>query len=177
MADHVALDATLTLLEEASIARSLARPSITALSGEVARFNAGGVIPISVTVETQTSAAAGRLLSTTIFASFGVDVSVRAMVEEDDTITLDVQPVISQPDFDLTAAITDATGSGQATTAFETRVLTTTTRLRDGQSFLIAGFLQSSMSDDTTFTPGAHRVPAWGSSPRAGEPPRTTSTS
>ena len=162
VADHVALDATLTLLEDASIARSLARPSLTVLSGEVARFNAGGQIPINVTVDTQTSAAAGRLLSSTVFASFGVDVAVRAMVAEDDTITLDVTPSVSQPDFELTSDITDATGTGQTTTAFETRSLTTTTRLRDGQSFLIAGFLQSSASEDSRFTPGLHRVPGLG---------------
>ena len=93
VSDHVALDATLTMLEDASIARSLARPSITVLSGEVARFRAGGQIPIAVTVDTQTSAAADRLLSSTVFASFGVAVTVRAMVAEDDTITLDVHPV------------------------------------------------------------------------------------
>ena len=152
----------MTLLEDASIARSLARPSLTVLSGEVARFSAGGQIPINVTVDTQTSAASGALLSTTIFAGFGVDVAVRAMVAEDDTITLDVTPSVSQPDFELTSDITDATGTGQTTTAFETRSLSTTTRLRDGQSFLIAGFVQSSMSQDSRFTPGIHRVPGLG---------------
>lgn len=160
--DRIAIEATFTLLEDADIARALARPTITVLSGEVARFNAGGQIPIEVTVDTQTTAASDTLLSTTVFASFGVDVAVRPMVAEDDTITLDVSPSISRPDFALTAAITESTGESQTTTAFESRALTTTTRLRDGQSFLIAGFLQSSVSEASIFTPGLHRVPGLG---------------
>ena len=92
ISDHVAIDATFRLLEDANVARALARPTLTVLSGELARFNAGGQIPISVTVDTQTSAAAGTLLSSTVFASFGVDIAVRPLVEEDDTITLDIAP-------------------------------------------------------------------------------------
>ncbi|MGH0032525.1 MAG: pilus assembly protein N-terminal domain-containing protein [Myxococcota bacterium] len=162
VSEHVAVDATLRLLEDASIARSLARPTLTVLSGEVARFSAGGQIPIDVTVDTETSAGTGTLLSSTVFASFGVDVSVRPMVAEDDAITLDVTPTVAQPDFKLTAEIAAATGSEQSTTAFETRALTTTARLRDGQSLVIAGFLQSSLTEDSRFTPGLHRVPGLG---------------
>ncbi len=160
--ENVAIDATFRLLEDASIARTLARPTLSVLSGEVARFNAGGQIPISVTVDTQTSAASDTLLSSTVFASFGVDIAVRPMVEEDDTITLDVSPSISRPDFTLTEAIADSTGSDQETTAFETRALKTTTRIKDGQSFMISGFLQSSRSDTASFTPWLHRVPLIG---------------
>ena len=85
------------------IARALAKPTISVLSGEQATFSAGGQIPIAVTVDTTTSATSGTLLSSTVFADFGVNVSVRPLVDDDDMITLDVTPSISQPDFDLTA--------------------------------------------------------------------------
>lgn len=160
--DVVAVDLALDLLEQESIARALAKPSLSVLSGEVATFNAGGQIPIAVTVNTQTSAAAGTLLSSTVFAEFGVNVAVRPLVGDDDVITLDVTPSISQPDFDLTADLVDSTGSEQSTTAFQTRSLRTTTRLRDGQSFVIGGLLQTTVGRSTEFTPWLHRVPGFG---------------
>jgi pilus assembly protein CpaC len=160
--DVVAVDLALDLLEQESIARALAKPSLSVLSGEVATFNAGGQVPIAVTVDTTTSAANGTLLSSTVFADFGVNVAVRPLVGDDDVITLDVTPSISQPDFDLTADLVDSTGSEQATTSFQTRSLRTTTRLRDGQSFVIGGLLQTTIGRSTEFTPWLHRVPGLG---------------
>lgn len=160
--DNVAIDLALDLLEEESIARALAKPTISVLSGELATFNAGGQIPITVTVDTTTSATSGTLLSSTVFAEFGVNVSVRPLVGDDDMITLDVTPSISQPDFDLTADLVDSTGSDQSTTAFQTRSLRTTTRLRDGQSFVIGGLLQTTLSKSSRFTPWFHRIPGLG---------------
>ena len=160
--DSFAVDLALGLLERTSIARALAKPTISVLSGEVATFSAGGQIPINVTVDTTTSAASGRLLSSTVFADFGVNVSVRPLVDENDMITLDVSPSISQPDFDLTQDLVGATGSQQTTTAFQTRSLRTTTRLRDGDSFVIGGLLQTSIGRGSDFTPWFHRIPGLG---------------
>lgn len=160
--DAFAIDLALNLLERASIARALAKPSISVLAGEVATFSAGGQIPIAVTVDTTTSATSGTLLSSTIFADFGINLSVRPLVDENDMITLDVTPSISQPDFDLTADLVGATGTEQTTTAFQTRSLRTTTRLRDGASFVIGGLLQTSIGRASDFTPWFHRVPGLG---------------
>ena len=160
--DSVAVDLALGLLEQTSIARALAKPTISVLSGELATFNAGGQIPIAVTVDTTTSATSGTLLSSTVFAEFGVNVSVRPLVGDDDMITLDVTPSISQPDFDLTEDLVGATGSQQTTTAFQTRSLRTTTRLRDGESFLIGGLLQTTIGRSSSFTPWFHRIPGLG---------------
>lgn len=162
VSDSVAIDLALGLLEETSIARALAKPTISVLSGELATFSAGGQIPISVTVDTTTSATSGTLLSSTVFADFGVNVAVRPLVGEDDVITLDITPSISQPDFDLTEDLVGATGSEQATTAFQTRSLRTTTRLHDGESFVIGGLLQTAIGRSSTFTPWFHRIPGLG---------------
>ena len=160
--DSFAIDLALDLLESTSIARALARPTLSVLSGELATFNAGGQIPIAVTVDTTTSATSGTLLSSTVFAEFGINVAVRPLVDDDDMITLDVTPSISQPDFDLTSDLVDATDSAQTTTAFQTRSLRTTTRLRDGQSFVIGGLLQTTIGRGSSFTPWFHRIPGLG---------------
>ena len=116
-------------------------------------------MPIAVSVNT---AASDRLLSSTVFADFGVNVSVRPLVAEDDMITLDVTQSSSQPDFDLTQELVDSTGAQQNTTAFQSRSLRTTTRLRDGESFVIGGLLQTSIGRASSFTPWFHRIPGLG---------------
>ncbi|MBB84251.1 MAG: hypothetical protein CL931_10625 [Deltaproteobacteria bacterium] len=162
VSDSIAIDLVFRVLEDASIARALAKPTISVLSGEQATFSAGGQVPIAVTVDTTTSATSGTLLSSTVFAEFGVNVSVRPLVDEDDMITLDVTPSISQPDFDLTDELVESTGTQQATTAFQTRALRTTTRLKDGDSFVIGGLLQTTIGRSSGFTPWIHRIPGFG---------------
>ena len=158
----MALDMLFSLLEEEGIARSLATPSLTVLSGESAELNVGGQIPITTTIETDTSASSGTLFSSTVFADFGVSLSVVPRVGEDDYITLDVFPSISFPDLTLTSEIADATGTTQSTTSFETRSLSTSTRLRDGRALVLAGLLQQTASEDAGITPGLWRIPGLG---------------
>lgn len=159
---NVAIDATFQLLENEQIARALARPTLLVMNGETASFAVGGQIPIDVTVDTTVSATSGQLLSSTFFQQFGVDVSVRPHVDENDMITLDIAPNVTQPDFALTADISESTGDGQSTVSFESRSLRTSSRLRDGQTVLLAGFLQSTLSRESDFTPQLHRVPGLG---------------
>ena len=159
---HVAVSATFRLLENEQIARALARPTLVVMNGETASFAVGGQIPIDVTVDTTTSATAGQLLSSTVFRQFGVELSVRPKVDENDVITLDITPSVTQPDFDLTDAIGESTGGALSTVSFESRSLKTSSRLRDGQTVMLAGFLQSTVSRESDFTPQLHRVPGLG---------------
>ena len=46
--------------------------------------------------------------------------------------------------------------------SFETRALKTSSRLKDGQTVMLAGFLQSTKSSASDFTPEAHRIPGLG---------------
>jgi len=159
---HFALDAAFTLLERDGIARSLSKPSLTVLSGETADFQAGGQIPITVTLDAGGVNSPDVFGQTVVFADFGVSLAVRPLVGEDDMITLDVTPNISTPDFALTAALRAATGETQASTAFETRSLQTTARLRDGQALIVGGLHSGSISEESSFTPGTSRVPGLG---------------
>jgi pilus assembly protein CpaC len=163
VASSFAIDALFSILQDNSLARSLAQPSIAVLSGETAEFQAGGQIPINVAIETDTSAATGSaLFSSVVFADFGVNLRVRPLVGADDVITLDVVPDISTPDLQLTAALRETTGSDQAATSFETRSLRTSARLRDGEALLIGGLLSRSQSVRSTETPGLARIPGLG---------------
>jgi type II secretory pathway component GspD/PulD (secretin) len=83
-------------------------------------------------------------------------------VGDDDTITLDVQPLVVTPDAILTDAIRQSTGTAVATTAFQTRALRTSSRLQDGQALLIGGLLSNNSSTNTASTPGLRDTPILG---------------
>ena len=154
-----AVDALIGLLESEGLARSLARPTLTVLSGESAVFNVGGAIPIDRTL---TTAAGNQSFADVFFQDFGITLSVRPLVDENDVITMDVNPDISFPDPALTASLGADTTDGASTTAFETRTLSTSTRLADGQILAIGGLLQQQRSIDSSYTPGLHSVPGLG---------------
>jgi len=134
---RLALSATLRFLEEQGLARSLSRPSLTVLSGEAAQFLVGGEIPVR---QAAVSDASGGVITTsTTTEEFGIGLAVRPLVGRDGRITLDLQPEVTEPDFDLTAEVVAATGTSQETIGFKTRTLRTSARLEDGQALLVGG--------------------------------------
>ncbi|QVM86700.1 hypothetical protein I0D68_13095 [Pseudomonas lalucatii] len=102
------------------------------------------------------------MFSGTSFKSFGVQLKVRAMVDENDRITLDVNPTVSAPDTLLTRQISGSTGSNLNSTAFNTRSISTTTRLQDGQPLILGGLVSSEQSTQEDFTPGVNQIPLLG---------------
>jgi Flp pilus assembly secretin CpaC len=94
------------------------------------------------------------VFSSVEFVPFGVQLQIRPLVGDDDTITLDVQPLIVTPDAVLTDAIRQSTGTAVPTTAFQTRALRTSSRLQDGQALVIGGLLSTNTSTNTAGTPG-----------------------
>src|SRR5207237_8363275 len=102
------------------------------------------------------------VFSSVEFVPFGVQLQIRPLVGEDDTITLDVQPLVVTPDAVLTDAIRQSTGTAVATTAFQTRALRPSSRLQDGQALLIGGLMSNNTSTNTGSTPGLRNVPLAG---------------
>jgi len=164
-----AFDLLFSLLEEEGISKTLSRPTLTVLAGETAVFSAGGEVPIpsafapsGITSGDEVGTNTSGVFSGTTFKSFGVQLQVRAMVDENDRITLDLNPTISTPDTLLTQEISDSTGSGLNTSAFNVRSISTSTRLRDGQPIVIGGLVSRDISNNRDFVPGANNVPVLG---------------
>jgi Flp pilus assembly secretin CpaC len=159
--------AVFDLLESEGLSRTLTSPSVTVLSGELAFFAVGGTVPIEQTVTTSfgngiaTSANSG-LLTGTVERPFGVQLSIRPLVDEDGFITLDVVPTVSNPDANLTAAIRAVTGTNPSTVAFQERAMRTSSRLRDGQTLLIGGLSQHTREDSSSQAPWVNSIPILG---------------
>ncbi len=169
---HLAVDSALSMLERQGIAQNLSSPSLTVLSGEMAQVQIGGEVPVPAAFApafgagaTTGGAAPGAtpgVFSSVEFVPFGVQLQIRPLVGEDDTVTLDVQPLVVTPDAVLTDTIRQSTGATVATTAFQTRALRTSARLQDGETLLIGGLTSANTSANVASTPGLRRLPILG---------------
>jgi pilus assembly protein CpaC len=126
----VEVDAMVNALEERGMARRLAEPNLVTLSGDTASFLAGGEIPIPVQ---------GNLGQVTIeYKKYGVGLAFTPTVLERSLINLKIEPEVSQIDPNNVVQV-----SGIRVPGLIVRRANTTIELRDGQSFAIAGLLQS----------------------------------
>lgn len=156
-----ALDSLFTLLEKEEVAKSLAKPSLTVLSGETALFEVGGEVPIDQSFATNDAGANG-VFNGVSFIQFGIKLAIRPLVDEKDFVTIDFAPEVTAPDAFLTAALATATGENPSTFAFESRLLRTSARMLDGSTLLVGGLSQKNRRDASAQVPWINKVPLLG---------------
>ncbi len=140
----------LEALESNGLSRTLSEPSLTALSGQEARFLAGGEFPVPVLAES------GQV--TIEYRPFGVQLEFTPRVLDDNVINLVMDASVSSIDPTTQAA----TGGGVQIPAFRRRQTSTTVELRDGESFAIAGLLQDDFRGSTRAVPWLSEIPVLG---------------
>lgn len=149
------IDLLISALETKGLARRLAEPNLTTLSGDAARFLAGGEFPVPVA---STAGTAGLVPTVTIeFKKFGVELAFVPTVLSRGVINLRVEPSVSELDFSNAVQI-----AGTVIPALTRRDARTTVELRDGQSFAIAGLLQTRNRQDVSQLPWIGSVPVIG---------------
>jgi pilus assembly protein CpaC len=148
------VDMTIRALEEKGIARSLAEPNLTALSGQTASFHAGGEFPVPV-LETVSGADEIDVepVRSVEFKPFGVRLSFTPTVLADGVINLLIEPEVS--DIDPANEVFGVPG-------VTIRAARTTVELRDGQSMAMAGLLQTRHSRNADQIPWLADVPVLG---------------
>ena len=145
------IDATIKALEDKGLARRLAEPNLIARSGEEASFLAGGEVPIPVAQDNNTISY--------IFKKYGVSLAFRPQVLKDGLISLEIEPEVSSIDGSNTFSV----GSGINVPSFIVRRAHTAIDLKSGQSFMMAGLLQSQNEVIRKQIPLASKVPILGS--------------
>jgi pilus assembly protein CpaC len=141
--------AMVSLLESSGLAKVLAEPTLVAMSGQEAKFLAGGEFPIPY------STAFGQV--TVTWKKFGIILSFTPTVVDDKTIHLKLAAEVS--DVDPTRSVTVG---GFTVPGISSRQSETTVRLGDGQSFAIAGLLSNRIRSQID------RVPFFGDLPVLG---------
>ncbi|HBB83753.1 MAG TPA: general secretion pathway protein [Sulfitobacter sp.] len=140
----------LEALEEKGVVRFLAEPNLVALSGQEAKFLAGGEYPIPVAQTSDTVSVE--------FKPFGVELAFIPRVVDKDIINLEMNAAVSAID----ASNSISLGNGIEISAFTRRETSTTVEMRDGESFAIAGLLTDDFTDSTRQLPWIGDVPVLG---------------
>ncbi|AZI35426.1 Flp pilus assembly protein [Caenibius tardaugens NBRC 16725] len=152
-------EAYLDALENKGFAKTLAEPTLIALSGEKASFLAGGEFPIPVVQSGRASGDNGGAASVTVeFKPFGVSLGFTPTVLGDRTINLKVEPEVSAIDPAASIQL-----NGISIPGLQTRRASTTLELRDGESFAIAGLLQRDFKTTINQVPMLGSIPIIGS--------------
>jgi pilus assembly protein CpaC len=154
----VDINATLNMLERRGLSKTLAEPTLVALSGERASFLAGGEFPIPV-VQSNSGAGGGASNAITIeFKPFGVSLGFTPTVLSDKVISMIVEPEVSSIDPTASVAI-----NGLIVPGLQTRRASTTVEMRDGESFVIAGLLRKDFATTVRQLPVLGSLPILGS--------------
>jgi pilus assembly protein CpaC len=140
---------TLNLSAGDGLVTILAEPNLTALSGETASFLAGGEYPIPV------SQALGSV--TIEYRQYGVGLAFTPIVLADGRISMRVRPEVSELSNEGAVKLNDF-----LVPALTTRRAETTVELGSGQSFMIAGLLRNTNTNNVNKAPFLGDLPILG---------------
>lgn len=132
------LEATLQALERRGALRTLAKPTLAAISGQPAEFRAGGEFPYETVVDGQV---------TTAFKEYGVFLNFTPVVKSKGLIGLLVDTAVKEP---------------SAGGAVSNRSAKTTVEIQQGQTLAIAGMLQDTVRQQMNQLPGLGNIPILG---------------
>ena len=138
----------LEALESKGVVRTLAEPNLTALSGQEAKFLAGGEYPIPIRDEDGVKVE---------YKPFGVELNFTPRVVDGDAINLTINAAVSSIDSSIAVQ-----ASGISINGFKRRETSTTVEMRDGESFAIAGLLQDDFRNLKGAVPWLGDIPILG---------------
>jgi Flp pilus assembly secretin CpaC len=142
-------DVLIRALEKRGVARRLAEPNLTALSGDTASFLAGGEFPFPVQADNNKI--------TIEFKKFGIGLAFTPTVLGEGLINLKIEPEVSELDPTSSLQV-----NGISVPGLMVRRTQTTLELRDGQSFAIAGLLYTNHYKNASQLPWIGEVPVLG---------------
>lgn len=154
-------------MEQAGVMRTLAEPSLTAISGQQAKFYVGGEYRLAgqqdVTVDDTTNkATVSRTVET---VDYGVELNFKPVVLSAGRISLNIETNVSEPTYEGSAV----TGNGVATSipgstylSIRKREASTSVELPSGGSIVIAGLVQDNVRQAMSGLPGISKVPVFG---------------
>jgi pilus assembly protein CpaC len=143
------LDAILQALERNGLARTLAEPTLTSVSGETAKFLAGGEYPVPV--------GSNREGITISFKSFGVSLAFTPVVLSAGRISMQVATEVSELTTAGAVAVHDI-----SIPALSVRRASSTLELPSGGSLVMAGLISSQTRRNVDGLPGLRELPVLG---------------
>ncbi|MFD0935519.1 type II and III secretion system protein family protein [Methylobacterium trifolii] len=152
------LQATLKAFEQAGVSRILAEPTLTAISGESAKFLAGGEFPVPTSAACTTGTACTPGIT---FKPYGVALTFTPVVLAENRISIrvgtDVTEIDPQTSFNYTLG-----NSTVAVPGTRVRRSETTVELPSGSAMMTAGLIQQVSKQAISGLPGLINLPILG---------------
>jgi pilus assembly protein CpaC len=146
------ISATLQAFERQGVAHTLAEPTVTAVSGETAKFLAGGTIPILNNVQCNPTCQYGFIQQ-----PYGVTLNFTPVVLSQGRIQLRIATEVTDIDY-----AKQITFSGLSIPGFRTRNNTTTVELPSGGSVASAGLISTQTEQAINGFPALMNLPVLG---------------
>lgn len=142
-------------LERVGLVHMLAEPNLTAVSGETAKFLAGGEFPVPAGRDQQGNVSIQ-------FKQFGVGLSFTPVVLSPGRISLQLSSEVSELTNTGSFTLGGAGGTGLTIPALSVRRTETTVELPSGGSFAVAGLMQHTTKQVINGFPGVKDLPVLG---------------
>jgi pilus assembly protein CpaC len=142
-------------LERVGLVHMLAEPNLTAVSGETAKFLAGGEFPVPAGRDQQ-----GNI--SIMFKQFGVGLSFTPVVLSPGRISLQLSSEVSELTNTGSFTLGGANGTGLVIPALSVRRTDTTVELPSGGSFAVAGLMTHNTKQVISGFPGVKDLPVLG---------------
>ncbi|MEM6461558.1 MAG: type II and III secretion system protein family protein [Pseudomonadota bacterium] len=156
-AGSVALDATVRAMERAGVMKTLAEPTLTAVSGEPADFFVGGEFQFLSTISADGSATYEQ-------RTWGIGLQFIPVVLSAGRISLRIRTEVSEPTFEGSSRGLAGNGTfgGGTLNGLRRREADTAVELPSGGSIVIAGLVRDDVRQVMSGFPGLSKVPILG---------------
>ena len=141
----------LKALSEKGYGKVLAEPNLLVRSGETGKFHVGTKVPIQTVSGTGTGASVGIT-----YEDVGIRLNFKPEVLENGAIRIKIDPA------EVSAISRFLTFQGIVAPEIDTRTISTSVDLRDGESLILAGLLSDEMRKNIQKVPGLGDIPIFG---------------
>ncbi|MBN9220139.1 MAG: type II and III secretion system protein family protein [Mesorhizobium sp.] len=159
------LQAYVNAMEQSGVMKTLAEPTLTAVSGEKATFKVGGeynmVTGVSANVSTDNQT--GLKTYSVDKIEYGIGLEFQPVVLSPGRISLKVRTSVSEPTTEgSVSSSTDNKSIGMNALSLRKRLADTTVELPSGGSMMIAGLVRDDVRQAVTGLPGLTKIPVLG---------------
>ena len=159
------VQALLNAMDQAGVMRTLAEPTLTAISGETASFKVGGEFSIAQGKSDEgfdDDGKPGAVTYTARTVEYGVGLTFTPTVLAPGRISLKIKTEVSEPTSEGSFSIPRGAAAGAPIVSIRRREADTTVELPSGGSMVIAGLVKDDVRQSISGFPGLRKIPILG---------------
>jgi pilus assembly protein CpaC len=156
------IDAYLNAMQQQGVMKTLAEPTLTAVSGEKATFRVGGEFNLITGQDVDPDT--GAITYDISKIDYGIGLEFQPVVLSPGRISLKIRTQVSEPTIEASVALGSGVrrGSGTNMISIRKRLADTTIELPSGGSMMIAGLVRDDIRQAVSGFPGLSKIPVLG---------------